>query len=193
MTEAEHDRKPRSIVRAAVFVGVACIVISGLAYAVTQMRNNAKLNLERQQAEWRQNLFDRVKQGNSSALVMDSKLLPMLANDADCRQIVTNLDFASTNIDPGDARFVAQLKNVTSITFYCTTGTKDLLSAAQQLPIDSLYFEMPDLPVEAYLMLKEFPQLKKVRFEHVMDDEWVERLESELPNAIVDAPYLKSK
>ncbi|QDU86796.1 hypothetical protein Pla175_01480 [Pirellulimonas nuda] len=79
------------------------------------------------------------------------------------------------------------------MTFYCTNGTKELLLAARSLPIDDLQFEMPDLLPEDFLILKEFPQLKKVRIEHMMEDEWIARLESELPNVVVEAPYPRSK
>jgi hypothetical protein len=170
-----------------------CLVVVGVVFGIAQLRQQARRNLARQQAEWRQRSLDRVKQGDSSALVMDSKLLAMLANDSECKKIVTGLDFASTNIDASDAKYVAQLQAVTSLTFYCTTGTKDLLLAARPLPITDIHFEMPDLTGESYLVLKDFPHLKKVRFEHVMDDEWIDRLQSELPNVIVDAPFPRSK
>lgn len=79
------------------------------------------------------------------------------------------------------------------MTFYCTHGTKDVLVAARTLPITSIYFEMPDLSAESYLILRDYAQLKKIRLEQVVDDEWIERLRSELPNVIVEAPYLRSK
>ena len=124
---------------------------------------------------------------------MDSKLLPMLATDSDCQKNVTRLDFASTEIDSDDALYIAELPNVTSMTFYCTQGTKHALRAASKLPITDLFFEMPDLPVESYIMLKDFPHLKKVRFEQVMEDEWIERLKSELPGVNIDTPFPRSQ
>ena len=193
MIASGHERKRRSLVRPAGCFGACCLVVVGVVFGIAQLRQQARRNLARRQAEWRQRSFDRVKQGDSSALVMDSELLPMLANDSECKQIVTGLDFASTNIDASDAKYVAQLQNVTSMTFYCTTGTRDLLLTARSLPITDIHFEMPDLTAESYLVLKEFPHLKKVRFEHVMDDEWIERLQSELPDVIVDAPFPRSK
>jgi hypothetical protein len=193
MTAPDHKRNPNSLARSVGCLGAVCLLIAGVAFGISQLRQLATRNLVRQQAEWRQRAFDRVKQGDSSALVMDSKLLPMLANDSECKRIVTGLDFASTNIDASDAKYVGQLQNVTSMTFYCTTGTKDLLLAARSLPIADIHFEMPDLTAESYLILKDFPHLKKVRFEHVMDDEWIDRLRSELPDVIVDALFPRSK
>lgn len=52
---------------------------------------------------------------------------------------------------------------------------------------------MPDLLEDDYLILQKFPQLTKVRFEHVMDDEWIKRLESKLPNVAIDAPVSRPK
>ena len=113
----------------------------------------------------------------------------MLANDSECKQIVTSLDFTSTEIDVSDATAVGRLTNVTSMMFYCTTGTEHVLKAATDLPITDLYFEMPDLEAESYLMLKDFSNLKKVHFEHVMDSAWFERLKSELPGVDINSPF----
>lgn len=63
----------------------------------------------------------------------------------------------------------------------------------RSLPISEVFFEMPDLLDEDYLILKDFPHLKKVHFEHVMEDEWIDRLKSELPNVEVSAPFPLSK
>lgn len=175
---------------------VPCIVgifFIGFAYAVSFARKQAQLQSQRQRAEWRQKAFELVKSGDEKAWVMDSKLLPMLASDPDCRQIVKRLEFTSTDIDATDSQAISELTNVSSMMFYCTRGTKDLLLAARTLPIDYIYFEMPDLRSEEYLILKEFPSLKHVRFEHVMDDEWIKRLESELTGVAIDAPFPQSK
>ena len=98
-----------------------------------------------------------------------------------------------TTIDPADAQSVSQLNNVTSMTFYCTTGTRDLLLAARSLPITDLYFEGDDLPVDAYLMLKDFPHLREVRIERVLDGQWIERMRTEMPDVAVNAPFPRSQ
>lgn len=174
-------------------LGIVASIGGALTFGLIQLRQQMRQSFERSQQECLQNSFDAVKRGDSSALVMDSKLLPMLASDAECKKTVTRLHFASTEIAVSDVPSVAELRNVSSMTFYCTRGTKDLLLAARTLPITDLYFEMPDLSTESYLVLKDFPQLKMVRFEHVMDDNWIERLKSELPNVMVDAPFPRSK
>ncbi len=193
MTATEPKPKTsKSLVRVFGCLGIIVSIGGVLAFGLIQLRQQVRLSFERSRQEWRQKSFDSVKRGDPSALVMDSKLLPMLANDAECKKTVTRLDFASTEIAVSDASSVAELPNVSSMTFYCTRGTKDLLLAARTLPVTNLYFEMPDLSPESYLMLKDFPHLKKVRFEHVMDDEWIDRLKSEMPNVMIDAPFPRS-
>ncbi|MCU0712154.1 MAG: hypothetical protein MUC43_08850 [Pirellula sp.] len=194
MTIVEHEqRRPSSRVRVLGCLGIVAIICGVIVVGISQLRHQVQLSEARSKAEWRQKFFKYVKDGDSSALVMDSKLLPMLATDVDCQKNLTRIDFASTKIDPSDCVYVADLPNVNSMSFYCTIGTKDLLIAARTLPITSLHFEMPDLAMESYLMLKDFPHLKNVRFEHVMDDEWIDRLKSELPNVKIDAPYPRSQ
>jgi hypothetical protein len=190
MPEPTNDRKPKSWVLALAVLGIGCVLVAGLVFGALKQ---SQLNHQRQDAERLQREFVRVKQGDSQPLVMESKLLPMLAADAECRQIIRGIDFSMVAIDPMDAKAVSRLQNVTSMTFYCTEGTREVLLASASLPITDLYFEMPDLSSEDYLLLKDFPQLKKVRFEHIMEDEWIERLKTELPNVIVEAPFPRSE
>lgn len=192
MTATALDRLPKSIVRGAVALGAACLLLAGGAWWIAHARAEHELALERMRAGWREKEFDRVKSGAASALVQDSTLLAWLGDDEDCRRVLEHLDFASVVIDPSDAQAVSQLKNVTSMTFYHTEGTKDVLVAAQALPITAIYFEGLDLRGEEHLVLKNFPQLKHVRFQHVMEDVWIERPKAELPNVVVDAPYPQS-
>jgi hypothetical protein len=167
--------------------------VTFLVFGVSHLREQGRLSRERTWQEYREREFARVKQGESRAWVMDSRLLPMLANDDECKRVVTHLDFASTDIDASDAASVSKLVNVTSMTFYCTRGTRDLLLAARSLPITDLYIKMGDRSPDSYLILKEFPQLKRIRIEHVVEDDWLAQLQSELPGVVVDAPYPKSK
>lgn len=187
--EPKQERKSTPLRGLFGCLGVIAILGCGLVWGVNYVREQARLSHERSMKEFRERTFRAVKQGRSAASIMDSKLLPMLAQDADCRSIVTRLDFFSTTIDPSDTAFVGELSNVTSMSFYCTSGTKELLIAAEKLPITELYFEFTDLSDESFLILKRFPQLKQVRIEHIVKDWWIESLRSELPNVNVEAPY----
>ena len=186
-TEPKQERKSNSLRSLLGCLGVIAILGCGLAWGVNYVRERARLSHERSMKEFRERTFRAVKQGRSAASIMDSKLLPMLAEDADCRSIVSRLDFFSMTIDPSDAVFVGELSNVTSMSFYCTSGTMELL-IAEKLPITELYFEMADLSDESFMILKRFPQLKQVRIEHVVKEWWIESLRSELPNVNVEAP-----
>lgn len=169
------------------------ILLSAGAFAVAVQNYQSGRQLERTRLEARQREFDAAKNGDTSALVMDSGLIPMLAEDADCRRSLTSLTFAATDIDAAHAPHVAKLTNVTSMTFYCTKGTKDLLLAARTLPVSELSFEGDDLQPESYLMLRDFSQLKRVRFEQVMDDALIDRLKMEMPGVTIDAPHSASE
>ncbi len=194
MSTIEPEKiRTRPPIRLIVSLGVMLIAGGTLAFIAHHLRQQSQYSLERKRQEIRDAEFEAVRQGDSSALVMDSRLLPMLAGNAECRKHVTSLTFAETEIDAADAPFVAQLSGVTSMTFYCTRGTQDLLLAARSLPVAELSFESPDLRPESYLILKDFPNLKRLRFEQVMDDAWIDRLKMEMPGVTIDAPYPASE
>ncbi len=159
-TEPKQERKSNSLRSLLGCLGVIVILGFGIPWGLNFVREQSRLSLERFKKELRQRTFDDVKQGDTSASIMDSKLLPMLAEDTDCRSIVTRLDFSSTTIDPSEAVFVGELSNVTSMTFYCTRGTEDLLTAAEKLPITELYFELTDLSDDSFMVLKRFPPIE---------------------------------
>lgn len=187
-TEPKQERKSTPLRGLFGCLGAIAILGCGLAWGVNYVRERARLSHESSMKELRESTFQAVKQGRSAASIMDSKLLPMLAQDADCRSIVKRLDFFSMTIDPSDAVFVSELSNVTSMTFYCTRGTKELFIAAEKLPIAELYFEMADLSDDSFLILKRFPKLKQVRIEHIVKDAWIDSLRSEMPNVIFETP-----
>lgn len=190
MVESDVMKRKRSVV--AWFVALAIVGVS-LSIAIRHAWHEQRLAQERRRVERLQAEVERVKNGDSRSLITDSKLLPMLASDADCRDRVTHLYFASTDIDPTDAKYLAELRNITSITFYCSRGTKEALVAARTLPIASIYFEMPDLSSEDYLILKDYSQLKGITLYQVVDDTWIERLKAELPKVAINAPFPRSK
>ncbi len=109
MTAAERQQKTNLLLRVAgclcVTVAVAALVVIGISH----LRQQERLSRDKMWQEYRQNEFLSVKRGNSRPYVMDSKLLPMLANDDDCIRVVTHLDFASTDMDASDAASVSKL------------------------------------------------------------------------------------
>jgi hypothetical protein len=139
-------------------------------------------------AQWRQQEFNRFKQGkdnNDRAMVMDGELLAMLAGDPDCVNRVTTLDFTSTTITPEAAAQVARLKNVREITFYDTQGADEVLSHARHLPIEKLYFSTSRVSPDSLRSLANFPQLKRVDLEFAFDAEHIEALETLPPEIAV--------
>lgn len=160
-----------------------------LPIGISYLRKQARLNLERQRADWRQKVFDDVKKGGTQATVMDSLLLPMLAKSPECVANVRSLSFSMVTIDPDDAENVASLTNVTDIGFYDTSGADVVLNHASSLPIESLFFEVSRVSHDSLRALSEFPKLKKVHFEQVMDPDEIAILKA-LPSGIaVEIPY----
>lgn len=171
-----------SLVALSAFVG---LLVVGIAY----LRQQQRLSFERQKAEWRQAAFDRVKNGDHRVSVMNSKLLPMLAHDADCIANLKELNFSMTEITPEDARLVSQLTNVQTLSFYDTQGADLVLENARDLPITKMRFEMDRLSKNSLRRLSEFPGLTDVHFEHVMFPNEIAILETLPPRITVHVPY----
>lgn len=160
-----------------------------LPIGILYLREQARLNLERQRSEWRRKWRDDVKNGNTQATVMDSLLLPMLAKDPECVANVRSLYFSMVNIAPEDAENVASLTNVKDIGFYDTSGADIVLKHARDLPIESLFIEGSHVSHDSLRALSEFPMLKKVHFDQVMDPDEIAILKA-LPSGIsVEVPY----
>ena len=171
-----------SLVASSAFVG---LLVVGIPY----LREQQRLSFERQKSEWRQDAFDRVKNGDHRVSIMDSKLLPMLAHDADCIANLKELNFSMTEITADDARFVSQLMNVQTLFFYDTHGADLVLENARDLPITKMGFEMDRLSKDSLRGLSDFPGLTDVHFEHVMFPNEIAILETLPPRITVHVPY----
>lgn len=171
-----------SVVVSLAFVG---LLVIGMPF----LRENQRLTFERQRTQWRQDSFDRVKRGDHQVLIMDSKLLPMLANDADCVTNLNGLSFSMTQITVEDARFVSQLSNVQTLSFYDTRGADLVLENARNLPIAQMGFDMSRLSKDSLRTLSEFPNLSKARFGYVMYPSEIAILETLPPRITVHIPY----
>lgn len=148
-------------------------------------QSNSVADYYRRHPEYRLEEFQAVKEGESDALVLDSALLPMLAEDSECRNRIRGLTFASTEIAPDDALSVSQFANLQRITFYCTSGTRDVLIAARGLPVQDVFFELGDLRSDDHQLLRNLPQLKSVQFEPALTAEEAEKLRRLLPDVDV--------
>ncbi|XZE36360.1 hypothetical protein SH501x_001926 [Pirellulaceae bacterium SH501] len=191
MTETKDSQSQSPMSRGCVTALVAMTAIVGLlVVGIPYIRERQRLSFERQKSVWRQRAFDRVKNGDHRASIMDSKLLPMLASDADCVANLNELDFAMTEIMDEDAKFVSQLSNVRTLFFYDTRGADLVLENARDLPIVKMGFEMARLRKESLRSLSDFPKLKELHFEHVMFPNEIAILETLPPRITVRVPYL---
>lgn len=171
---------------------VVALMLGMVVTGVMVLRERAAKRLVREAAARRLKTFAQAKAGSGAVLVSDSKLLPMLADDRDCRRQTTRLEFTSITVQAEDAGRVAELSNIDSLSFYCTRGTAAVLKAARELPITEVYFEMPDLEADEYWVLRDYQQLRKVHFEQVMDSTWIEEFRAALPGVEVETPFVRS-
>ncbi len=157
-----------------VAIGITSLIWCGIQYVNQQ----SDLALERHRAERRQREFQKIKNGNSHAHIMDARLLTLLAEDRDCLNNIEELHFDMVTITPVDAEYVAKFTNVRSLGFYDSHGADHVLKHSHSLPIEEMYFEMTRLSEESLKSLKDFTRLKEVRFEHVMYPNEVKILKS---------------
>lgn len=190
MTETNDRQSKLPVSRGCAAALVVMTAIAGLlVVGIPHLREQQRLSFERQKAEWRQQEFDRVKNGDHRAAIMDSKLLSMLARDADCIANLNELNFSMTQVTRDDAKFVSQFKNVQTLSFYDTHSAELILEHARDLPITEMRFEMARLSKDALRSLTDFPHLTKVRFGHVMYPNEIAVIKS-LPERIaVHIPY----
>lgn len=160
---------------------VACAII--LPIGIRHLRQQARLARERQQAEWREKSFNRVKNGDHIGVVMDSQLLPMLATDNDCVKNLNELQFDMVEIMPEHAVHVSRLTNVRYIGFYDTRGADYVLEHSRDLPIEKLFFHQAQVSHDSLHSLANFPHLEAIYFHQVLHAEEIAILES-LPSRI---------
>ena len=181
-TRLDHSVRPVLSPRSCfACLGIAAAVPALLALMGWLVIRQHEADEAHRRAQRRQHEFNRIKQGtdkNDRAMVMDGELLAMLADDPDCVNRVTTLDFTSTTITPEAAAQVARLKNVKEITFYDTHGADEVLAHARHLPIERLYFSTSRVSPDSLRSLANFPQLKRVDLEFAFDAEHREALET---------------
>ena len=153
------------------------------------LREQQQLALERRNVERRQKSFDAVKRGEPRVLIMDPKLLQMLADDADCVANLRELDFSMTKITAEDASHVSRMSNLELLNFYDTHGADFVLENARELPIKKMGFEMARLSKDSLRSLSDFNELTEVHFEHVMFPDEIEILKALPTRTKVQIPH----
>lgn len=165
------------------------LVLALIAFGIPLLRQQQQLALDRRNAERRQELFDAVKRGEPRVLIMDSKLLQMLADDTDCVANLRELDFSMTKVTAEDASHVSRMSNLELLYFYDTHGADFVLESARELPIKKMGFEMARLSKDSLRSLSDFQELTEIHFEHVMFPNEIEILTSLPARTKVQIPY----
>ena len=157
-----------------------------LPLAILYSRQHARLESERQRAEWRQKWFSTVKQGDHKVSVLDAQLLPMLAEDNDCVKNLKELCFAMVEITPEHAAHVSRLANLRSIHFYDTRGADYVLAHSRNLPIEELSFDSTPVSHDSLRIVTELPCLKKLYFGYELGPDELVILQALPPGVAVE-------
>ena len=171
----------------------AIVMVIVVLFATRHIREKSRLTFESEQAQRRQDAFEKVKHGDHIVHVDDSRLLQLLANDPECVKNLTELVFFAADVPAEDARHVARLTNVRSIGFYDTDGADYVLQHARGLPVEELGFETTRISDDSLRNLSEFTRLKRVHFEQVMDRDAIAILDTLPPEVAVRIPYPEDK
>ena len=172
---------------------IAALICGAVLLATRYAREQSRLAFEREQAQRRQEAFEKVRSGDHNIFVDDAELLQMLANDAECVKNLTEVVFFMADLTPEYAEHIARLTNVRSIGFYDTDGADYILQHAGELPIEELSFETTPLSDDSLRNLSKFSKLREVHFEQVLDRDAIAILETLRPEVAVRIPYPEDK
>ena len=121
--------------------------------------------------------------------IYDIELLEMLIKDPQCVENAIEIVFFMADLS--DPRFlqVNQLSNLQDIGFIdCFHADKILPSLKQLDSLYSIYFEVSPISNDSIEFLAKIPNLKKVRFEQILPDETIQKLNQLLPHVTIELP-----
>lgn len=158
-------------------------VLSILVYGCYRSEIERMADLDQRTDKMRQELFEKVKHGNSTPWVLDAELLSMLADDPDCVRNVTSLQFSMSDLSDSRFRRTREFHQLRGINFYDCRNTDNVLEAVNGMPtIITVYFEVSVVTEDGIRLLATLPNLKKVQFEQIMPPSEVGLLRKLLPN-----------
>lgn len=161
----------------------AVALLSILVYGGYRSKIERMAELDQRTDKMRQELFEKVKHGESTPWVMDAELLSMLADDPECVRNVTSLQFSMSDLSDSRFKRTREFHQLRGINFYDCRNTDNVLEAVNGMPtIITVYFEVSDVNEESIRLLATLPNLKKVQFEQIMPPGEIELLRKLLPN-----------
>lgn len=162
------------------------VFVAGLVGFVVLYIKSEQAAAARQRAASRASIVASVKSGRSETHIWDLEVLPLLADDADCRANLTSVWFDMTFVDdPADPRLdrIGELTKLQTIGFYDCRDTDRILWAAKDLPaLESLTFRGAAISERGTQALSAMPNLKNLDFQQIMSQPDIDRLRELLPN-----------
>ncbi len=163
------------------FCGIIALLI-GLGH------QNSLAEFERNQRRRESESFQAIKSGESQVTVsQSSKVLFMLADDPECIRNLTSVYFFMTDLSDPSFSVTTKLSNVNDIGIYDCQGVTAFIKSIKGFPsINSVYFESVTIDDDLLIALASFPNLKKVRFEQLLNEHQIELLSQTLPDALIE-------
>jgi len=168
---------------AGVIIALPCLMVGGVFILAQQEREE----LAKQRVAKLAKEFENVKRNRSVRVFWDPTLIVMLADDSESAQNLTEFELSMVDFRDQNMSAAKNLLNVKRIYAYSCHGIENLLSAMQGSPaIEELHFDTTSLSDEGVQLLATFPNLKRVRFNYVSEQERVDLLKSTIPHVTLE-------
>jgi hypothetical protein len=169
--------------------GIAAVLFTLFAVGADQSYQARRAERARQQQKLRLREVADAKAGRANISIYDVELLEMLADDPQCIANITSVYFYMRDLGDPRYRRLTELHNVETIGFYSCDNVDNILAIAKDMEsVQTLFFEATTVSDQSIHLLAEIPNLKKVRFEQIVAEETIEKLNDLLPNVQVEAP-----
>lgn len=185
----ESYQKPPSaheLIRTALVIGMfTFLIVLAIGFVSYRIQNSA---IKRQAKEHRHGTIEDVRAGKRSVVVKNGKLIEMLADDKQCVSTVESLTFFIADLNEPGFHRVGEFQNLTDVGFYSCDNIDSVINTIKECEkIETLYFETSSYSDVTLDCLAEFPALKQVHFEEVLNDQEMAQLIEMLPGVEINA------
>lgn len=167
--------------------GIVLAILGLMVGGVFMLAQRERVESAKQRAAKLAEEFENVKGSDSVRVFLDPTLIEMLAGDSESVQNLTELDLSMVDFRGHNMAAAKKLSNVKRMTAYSCHDMENLLSAMQGSPaVEELYFDSTAISDDGVQLLSTFPNLKKVYFGYVGDQDRIDLLKSTIPNVTLE-------
>jgi len=148
--------------KAKLFLGASVILVLLISIAIPISRKYSQAKLADSLIN---RPFERVKGGQTYVSIMNLSLLRKLASDNSCVANLNEITFCSVTLDSSELQYLAKLKNVQTIGFYCCGNTDAAVPLLVDRDLKLLWFELGDLTPESLQVLGAEGRMQEIAVE----------------------------